>query len=228
MLKAIVIVIAILAGVALCSRPDRPVTPAVPPPTPEERAEAAKQQKEFDNNAAITAAALSAKFTAERAGIIAQAKKLMASRKYREAIDLGDSYLWAHDTELETIVGPARVKQVDAAIAKDRAERKKQGAAELLSAAIGTKFDDAAPVITFAVVSKAFDTLRDPHSMEIVESLVIVNPDLLTGCLTFRAKNGFGGYNVNRAVWAFSDRRSSVRSRAASPLEQTVRAQGCQ
>jgi hypothetical protein len=125
----ILVLLAIVVGFALLGRSCQTTTPSAPatPATPAERAEAAKQQQELDANAAATAAARSAKFEAERTGIVAQAKKLVAERKYREAVDLRDKYLWADDAALDAIVAPAREKLVAAAMAKDRAERKKEG-----------------------------------------------------------------------------------------------------
>jgi hypothetical protein len=125
----ILVILAIIVGFALSGRSCQTTTPSAPatPATPAERAEAAKQQQQLDNSAAINAAARAAKFATERAGIITQAKKLVAARKYREAVDLGDNYVWAHVAELDAIVDPAREKLAAAAMAKDRAERKKQG-----------------------------------------------------------------------------------------------------
>lgn len=128
----ILVLLAIIVGLVFFGRSCQTTAPLAPatrvtPATPAERAEAAKQQQELDADAAATAAARSAKFAAERTGIVAQAKKLVAERKYREAVDLRDKYVWADDAALEAIVAPAREKLVAAAIAKNRAERKKEG-----------------------------------------------------------------------------------------------------
>ena len=64
---------------------------------------------------------------AERAAVLAKAKKLTAARKYQELADMGFEYIWAQDQELNALADTARDKLTQVAMAKSRGERKKLG-----------------------------------------------------------------------------------------------------
>ena len=59
-------------------------------------------------------AALAAKFKTKRGDIIANLKQLISARKYQEAIDLGNSYAWAKDRELDALKETAVSKNHEA------------------------------------------------------------------------------------------------------------------
>jgi len=54
------------------------------------------------------------------------------------------------------------------------------------------------------VLGKTTDGLRDPNSLELADLYVKTAPDRVVGCMEFRAKNGFGGYNKGHSVWVMT------------------------
>jgi hypothetical protein len=105
-------------------------SPGHPPPqfaTPEERAAQAKLNKEQEDKAAADKAERAAKFAADRPNIIKKAKSLIGQHKWDELAKMDYDYAFAHDAELDDMANTARSKLTDIAMAKDRAERKKQG-----------------------------------------------------------------------------------------------------
>jgi hypothetical protein len=115
------VTVAVVVAVALLNR-----APPAPPPrvfTEAEKVAAATQRAESEANAARQLA----DFTAQRSIIVTKAKTLNAAGKYQEAADLGTLYAFAHDDELNAQLKIARDKLAAIAVAKVKAQKKKEG-----------------------------------------------------------------------------------------------------
>lgn len=121
------VVVAIIVGAAWMANLDHTATPQPQPATPAERAEAAKAQQEFEAKQAAEKAERKAKFDAERPTIISKAKSLFAQQKWSQLVDMDNQYAWANDPELDKMTSTARDKVAQIAMAKEKAQRRKQG-----------------------------------------------------------------------------------------------------
>ena len=76
------------------------------------------------------------------------------------------------------------------------------GALANAAAAAGISAQDL-PVL--GVFGKTQDVMRDPKSLQVDTLLTSVSGDTAVGCMVYRARNGFGGMNVDRATWVFTN-----------------------
>jgi hypothetical protein len=122
---AIFVVAAVIGGIIESAN-----NPSTPTPSAPTSAVAEKIRREQADSAARTKAELAArtaKFSADRANIIAKAKALLAQRKWNELVDMGNEYAWIPDSELNAIVETARTKVAEIERQKDRARAKHEG-----------------------------------------------------------------------------------------------------